>query len=107
VATASENGKAANPDQESHEPRECMPCRGTGKVTSNLGGTPKEVICPWCEGGGVRRAGIDAQAHWPHAASGSAGQVADVRQTGGAADDGPVSAAGAQARASEAASEPN
>jgi hypothetical protein len=48
----------------SHEPRECMPCRGTGKVISNLGGTPSTVTCPWCGGGGVRLAGIDAQARW-------------------------------------------
>jgi len=41
-----------------------MPCRGTGKVISNLGGSPSTVTCPWCEGGGVRIAGIDAQAKW-------------------------------------------
>jgi hypothetical protein len=41
-----------------------MPCRGSGKVISNLGGSPSTVTCPWCEGGGVRIAGIDAQAHW-------------------------------------------
>jgi hypothetical protein len=33
-------------------------------VTSNLGGSPSTVTCPWCEGGGVRIAGIDAQARW-------------------------------------------
>jgi len=47
-----------------HEPRECMPCRGSGQVISNLGGTPSRVTCPWCGGGGVRVPGIDAQAHW-------------------------------------------
>jgi hypothetical protein len=41
-----------------------MACRGTGQVISNLGGTPKTVPCPWCEGRGVRVAGIDAQARW-------------------------------------------
>jgi hypothetical protein len=41
-----------------------MPCRGTGRVISNLGGTPSSVTCPWCEGGGVRLAAVDAQAHW-------------------------------------------
>jgi hypothetical protein len=41
-----------------------MACRGSGKVISNLGGSPKTVTCPWCEGGGVRIPGIDAQAHW-------------------------------------------
>jgi hypothetical protein len=41
-----------------------MPCRGSGKVISNLGGTSSTVTCPWCEGGGVRLTGSDAQAHW-------------------------------------------
>jgi hypothetical protein len=41
-----------------------MPCRGTGKVISNLGGTPSSVTCPWCEGSGTRVVGIDAQAKW-------------------------------------------
>jgi len=41
-----------------------MPCRGTGQVISNLGGTASKVSCPWCGGGGVRLAGVDAQASW-------------------------------------------
>lgn len=41
-----------------------MPCRGSGKLVSNLGGSPSTVTCPWCQGGGVRIPGIDAQAHW-------------------------------------------
>jgi hypothetical protein len=41
-----------------------MPCRGSGKVISNLGGEPSTVSCPWCEGSGTRVAGIDAQAKW-------------------------------------------
>jgi hypothetical protein len=41
-----------------------MPCRGSGELISNLGGTPSKVSCPWCEGTGVRVAGVDAQAHW-------------------------------------------
>ena len=45
-----------------HEARECMSCRGTGQVISNLGGTPKSVACPWCEGSGYRIPGHDAQA---------------------------------------------
>jgi hypothetical protein len=65
VATAGDNGKAADHSDESHEPRECMPCRGSGRVVSNLGGEPKDVPCPWCEGSGVRVSGIDAQASWP------------------------------------------
>jgi hypothetical protein len=50
--------------QASHEPRECMPCRGTGQVISSLGGEPKRVSCPWCGGGGLRLSGIDAQESW-------------------------------------------
>jgi DnaJ-class molecular chaperone len=45
----------------SHEPQPCMPCHGSGKVISGLGGTPRKVTCPWCRGGGVRIAGADAQ----------------------------------------------
>jgi hypothetical protein len=41
-----------------------MPCRGSGQVISNLGGTPKSVTCPWCGGGGIRIADVDAQAKW-------------------------------------------
>jgi DnaJ-class molecular chaperone len=40
----------------------CTACRGTGRVISNLGGSPNEVPCPWCEGTGVRIPGHDAQA---------------------------------------------
>jgi DnaJ-class molecular chaperone len=39
----------------------CTPCRGTGKVTSNLGGQAHEVTCPWCGGTGKFTAGRDAQ----------------------------------------------
>jgi hypothetical protein len=41
-----------------------MACRGSGQVISNLGGTPGKLPCPWCEGGGVRIPGINAQARW-------------------------------------------
>ena len=33
------------------EPTECGPCRGKGSITSNAGGEPHVVVCPWCEGG--------------------------------------------------------
>jgi len=49
---------------EAHEPRECMACRGTGRVISNLGGSPSTVECPWCGGSGRRQPGRDAQARW-------------------------------------------
>jgi hypothetical protein len=42
-----------------------MPCRGSGQVISNLGGTSTTVTCPWCAGGGVRLAEVDGQARWP------------------------------------------
>jgi DnaJ-class molecular chaperone len=45
----------------SHEPQPCIPCHGSGKVISGLGGTSRKVTCPWCRGGGVRIAGADAQ----------------------------------------------
>ncbi len=54
-----------------------MPCRGTGKVVSNLGGEARDVTCPWCQGEGVRHTGIDAQAAWLEGdAAGSSGAEA-------------------------------
>ena len=46
---------------EPHDPKRCNPCRGTGRVISGLGGEPKPVTCPWCDGDGVFVAGHDAQ----------------------------------------------
>jgi DnaJ-class molecular chaperone len=51
------------PDDE-FEMESCRACRGTGKVISNLGGSPKEVDCPWCDGTGKYLPEHDAQAHW-------------------------------------------
>jgi hypothetical protein len=45
-----------------HDPDRCRPCRGTGRVISNLGGAAHEVTCPWCEGGGRFLPDHDAQA---------------------------------------------
>jgi hypothetical protein len=59
-----EQGESGGQGPGSHEPRECMACRGSGKVISNLGGTPSELSCPWCGGGGVRQADVNAQARW-------------------------------------------
>ncbi len=61
---ATEQGDSGDRTEESQGPRECMPCRGTGKVISNLGGTPSDVTCPWCQGSGERASGVDAQAKW-------------------------------------------
>jgi DnaJ-class molecular chaperone len=44
--------------------QECMPCGGRGTLISRLGGQESELRCPWCEGSGQRRAGVDAQAGW-------------------------------------------
>jgi len=82
---------------EDRAPRECMACRGSGSVVSNLGGTPKTVTCPWCRGTGTRIADVDAQSGWPESggdASGagaaaspgdkdSAGDAAEGTDTGG------------------------
>ena len=46
------------------EPVPCPPCSGSGKVISNLGGSPSTVDCPWCEGTGVLDPEHDAQARW-------------------------------------------
>jgi hypothetical protein len=62
---ADEQSDSEDQQEASHEPRECMPCRGSGQVISNLGGTASLVTCPWCGGGGVRLADVDAQAAWP------------------------------------------
>ena len=60
---ASEEGAegAATAAGESHEPRVCMPCHGSGQVISNLGGLTTKITCPWCRGGGERLTGVDAQ----------------------------------------------
>ncbi len=43
----------------------CRPCRGTGKLSSSLGGEQHEVKCPWCEGSGRFQPGHDAQEAGP------------------------------------------
>jgi hypothetical protein len=54
--------------------QECMPCGARGTLISKLGGQESTVQCPWCEGSGQRRPGIDAQAHWgPASADGTGG----------------------------------
>ena len=49
-------------DAQPATPLPCAPCRGSGQVISNLGGSPSQVTCPWCDGGGVFIPGHDAQA---------------------------------------------
>jgi DnaJ-class molecular chaperone len=60
-AAAGYGGVAETSAEETHEPRMCMPCRGSGKVISNLNGRTRTVTCPWCRGGGERLVGMDAQ----------------------------------------------
>jgi DnaJ-class molecular chaperone len=48
------------PDENTPPP--CSACRGTGRVISRLGGEEHSVTCPWCDGGGQRIPGHDAQA---------------------------------------------
>jgi DnaJ-class molecular chaperone len=55
-------GDAARDEDPDAPARECSTCRGTGRVISNLGGSPQEVTCPWCEGTGRFIPGHDAQA---------------------------------------------
>jgi DnaJ-class molecular chaperone len=52
----------SSPDAAAAESRGCTACRGTGQVISNLGGSPQQVPCPWCEGTGRFIPGHDAQA---------------------------------------------
>jgi DnaJ-class molecular chaperone len=40
---------------------QCTPCRGTGRVISNLSGQAHDVVCPWCGGSGAFTPGRDAQ----------------------------------------------
>lgn len=61
---ASDDQDGGGEAEATHGPLECMPCRGTGKVISNLGGKASKITCPWCEGDGTRKPEIDAQSHW-------------------------------------------
>jgi DnaJ-class molecular chaperone len=60
-SSGNEQDEDVSAAEESREPRACMPCHGTGKVISNLGGHARKVTCPWCRGGGERLTGADAQ----------------------------------------------
>jgi hypothetical protein len=60
----SRDRSAAPPAEPVVGQRPCVPCHGTGKVISNLGGHARKVTCPWCRGGGERLTGVDAQEWW-------------------------------------------
>lgn len=53
---------ADEPTPDTADRAACTACRGTGRVISNLGGTPSEVECPWCDGTGRFLVAHDAQA---------------------------------------------
>ena len=57
---------------EAAEPVPCTVCRGTGTLISNLGGSPSNLDCAWCEGTGVYLPDHDAQAARKAAAEGDA-----------------------------------
>lgn len=60
----------ADDEQTSEDgPPACTACRGTGRVVSNLGGSPSSVTCPWCDGTGRRIPDHDAQARFRAASS--------------------------------------
>jgi hypothetical protein len=61
ASDAAGDGEDATTAEQPPEAQPCMPCHGTGKVISNLGGSPRKVTCPWCRGGGERLTGVDAQ----------------------------------------------
>jgi hypothetical protein len=81
---ASDDADSEDLAEGTHEPRECMACRGTGRVISNLGDSPSTVSCPWCGGNGLRAVDLDAQAHW-----GEADRPADAEQAEQAAAEQP------------------
>ena len=60
-------------DDAPQQPVPCSPCRGTGSVTSNLGGKQQSVTCPWCDGTGRIPPGHDAQARWREGAGAAEG----------------------------------
>jgi DnaJ-class molecular chaperone len=64
MAREHDGSDGGDPVEASHGPQECMPCRGTGRVVSNLGGESKRIQCPWCGGDGERKHGVDAQGRW-------------------------------------------
>jgi hypothetical protein len=84
MAPDTEDGGADKADAP-HGSQECMPCRGTGKVISNLGGHASKVTCPWCEGDGVRHPEIDAQARWLS----SAGDGGEGQESASTEEDSP------------------
>jgi hypothetical protein len=90
---ASEDDDSEDQAPATHGPRECMACRGSGQVISNLGGTPSMLTCPWCEGGGSRLPEVDAQARWPPPAEAGAEAIVPPEPVGAEASAPPKSAA--------------
>jgi DnaJ-class molecular chaperone len=64
---------ADEPQTDAAPARACSPCRATGTVISNLGGTPSTEPCPWCGGSGEFDPERDAQAVATAARAGATG----------------------------------
>jgi DnaJ-class molecular chaperone len=86
---ASEGSDNKDGPERVQQARECMACRGSGRVISKLGGETSTVACPWCDGAGVRLSGHDAQARWgegqPAPGDGGGGAGADAGERADAA----------------------
>lgn len=63
-ASLASEAESTGAGEQADAAQECMPCGGRGELISKLGGQERVVKCPWCEGSGRRRKGIDAQAGW-------------------------------------------
>jgi hypothetical protein len=57
-----------------------MPCGGRGTLISRLGGQERTVSCPWCEGSGHRRKGLDAQSGWLQQGESAGGPTAGAEK---------------------------
>jgi DnaJ-class molecular chaperone len=83
MARDEEHSDGGDSTEASHGPQECMPCRGSGRVVSSLGGETNKITCPWCQGEGTRQYGIDAQASWLEGAGGEEGETQAVEAQAG------------------------
>jgi DnaJ-class molecular chaperone len=84
MARKDEHDEDGDSTEASHGPQECMPCRGSGRVISNLGGKASKITCPWCQGQGTRQMAVDAQARWAEA-EGSDAQAGEAASADAAA----------------------
>jgi DnaJ-class molecular chaperone len=71
---------SVDPGQLDESRQTCTPCRGTGRVISNLGGESREITCPWCEGSGEFKPGHDAQGDAPPPSTTGGAPAAETSQ---------------------------